>query len=256
MKRALLCTAAALTIACGTTTKPAEPEKKVAEAPKPVEYFHVDPATAGNITGAITFAGPKAARKLISMEAEAGCQQANAGKPVYEETVLTGKKGGLANAFVYIQAGLEDKKFEPAQPSVVLDQHGCMFVPRVIGIRTGQILDLKNGDSVSHNIHPMPKSNREWNQEQPPHAADVEHRFARSEIMIPVKCNIHAWMHSYIGVVGHPYFAVTGPDGAFTWKNVPPGDYTVAVWHEKLGEQTQQIHVAASGSAAVNFTYR
>jgi hypothetical protein len=74
--------------------------------------------------------------------------------------------------------------------------------------------------------------------------------------MMPVKCNIHAWMHSYIGVVDHPYFAVTGPDGKFQWKNVPPGDYTVAVWHEKLGKQEQQVHVASAASAAVNFTYR
>jgi hypothetical protein len=256
MKRFLLCAAAAWTAACTNAPKPAEPEKKVAEAPKPVEYFHVDPTTAGTITGAISFAGTPPARKLISMEAEAGCEQANAGKPVYDQTVLTGKKGGLANAFVYIQTGLEGKTFEPAKEAVVLDQRGCMFVPRVIGIRPAQILDLKNGDSVAHNIHPMPKNNYEWNQEQPPHAADVEHRFARPEIMIPVKCNIHSWMHSYIGVVGHPYFAVTGPDGVFTWKTVPPGDYTIAVWHESLGAQTQQIHVAASGSAAVNFSYR
>ena len=248
--------AAVITAACSNSPAPTEAPKKVAEAPKPVEYFHVDPATAGSVTGVITFAGPKGARKLVSMEAEEGCQQANAGKPVYEEPVLTGKKGGLANAFVYIQSGLEGKTFEPATEAVVLDQQGCMFVPRVVGLRAGQTLDLKNGDSVAHNIHPMPKSNREWNQEQPPHAPDVEHRFARPEIMIPVKCNIHAWMHSYIGVVGHPYFAVTGPDGSFTWKNVPPGDYTVAVWHETLGAQTQPLHVAASTGAAVNFTYR
>jgi plastocyanin len=233
-------------------------QKKVStEAPKPVEYFHVDPATAGTLNGSVKFTGPKPARELISMEAEQGCQQANAGKAVYNPAVLTGKNGGLANAFVYIQSGLEDKKFEPLrEPAVVLDQHGCMFVPRVIGIRAGQALDLKNGDSVAHNIHPLPKNNFEWNQEQPPHAADVEHRFARTEVMIPVKCNIHAWMHAWIGVVEHPYFAVTGPDGAFEWKNVPPGDYTVTVWHEKLGELKQQVHLAASGTAEVNFTYR
>jgi plastocyanin len=228
-----------------------------AHSAAPVEYFHVDAATAGTLTGAITFRGAKPAREVISMEAEQGCQQANAGKPVYDPGVLTGKNGGLANAFVYIQAGLEGKKFEPVkEPAVVLDQHGCMFLPRVIGLRAGQTLDLKNGDSVSHNIHPIPVNNREWNQEQPPHAADVEHRFARPEVMIPVKCNIHAWMHAWIGVVDHPYFAVTGPDGSFEWKNVPPGDYTVSVWHEKLGVQTQQVHLAPTASAAVNFTYR
>jgi YVTN family beta-propeller protein len=125
-----------------------------------------------------------------------------------------------------------------------MDQHGCMFVPRIIGIRPGQTLDLKNGDAVSHNVHPMPVNNREWNQEQAPQAPTVQHRFARPEIMIPVKCNIHAWMHSYIGVVDHPYFAVTAPEGTFEWKNVPAGDYTVVSWHEKFGKQEQQIHVA------------
>jgi hypothetical protein len=235
------------------------PQKKeaVGEAPKPVEYFHVDPATAGTLHGKVTFQGPKPARELISMEAEQGCVKANAGKPVYSPAVLTGKGGGLANAFVYIQAGLEGKKFEPVrEPAVVLDQRGCMFLPRVIGIRPAQALDLKNGDSVAHNIHPMPVNNREWNNEQPPHAPDVEHRFARPEVMIPVKCNIHAWMHAWIGVVDHPYFAVTNSDGSFEWKDVPPGDYTIAVWHEKLGQQKQQVHLAANGTGAVNFTYR
>jgi plastocyanin len=229
-------------------------EKKVIEtAPS---YFHVDPATAGTMTGTVTFHGAKPARHAISMASDAGCQKANAGKPVYDETVVLGKDGGLANAFVYIQAGLEGKKFEPNKEAVVLDQHGCMFVPRVVGVRAGQTLDLKNGDAVSHNVHPMPVNNREWNQEQAPQAPTVEHRFARPEVMIPVKCNIHAWMHSYIAVLDHPYFAVTGPDGAFTLKNVPPGDYTVTVWHEKLGKQEQQVHIAAGGSSPVNFTYR
>ena len=245
ISRGLLFAAALLTAACGKPPVPEKVvEKKSSEAPLRVEYFHVDAATAGGVAGAITFRGDKPARHAISMEADEGCQKASAGKPVYEEGVLLGNNGGLANAFVYIQAGLEGKKFEPNTEAVVLDQHGCMFVPRIVGIRAGQTLDLKNGDAVSHNVHPIPANNREWNQEQAP------------EIMIPVKCNIHAWMHAYIGVVDHPYFAVTGLDGTFEWKNVPPGDYTVAVWHEKLGRQERQIHVAAAGRAAVNFTYR
>jgi plastocyanin len=256
MKQALPAVAALLAAACGTPT----PQSKTAEAKKavastPVEYFHVDPATAGTVSGKIAFRGAKPARKLISMESEAGCERAHAGHPVYDESLVTGKSGALANAFVYIQAGLEGKKFEPVKQAVVLDQHGCMFVPRVIGLQAGETLDLKNSDTVSHNVHPMPQNNREWNQQQSPGAPDVEHRFPRAEVMIPVKCNVHAWMHAYIGVVEHPYFAVTGADGAFELKNVPPGDYTVAVWHEKLGQQTQQVHVAPSTTAAVNFTY-
>ncbi|MCU1236022.1 MAG: hypothetical protein JWP63_3989 [Candidatus Solibacter sp.] len=265
MRRSLVLAAALIAAGCGSHDKTETGLGAVAggtasgtaASTAPVAYFHVDPTTAGTLSGSITFAGSKLAREAISMEAEQGCQQANAGKTVYNPAVLVGKKAGLANAFVYIQAGLEDKKFEPVkEPAVVLDQQGCMFLPRVIGLRAGQSLDLKNGDTVAHNVHPMPQNNREWNQEQPPHAPDVEHRFARPEVMIPVKCNIHAWMHAWIGVVDHPYFAVTGPDGAFDWKNVPPGDYTISVWHEKLGTQEQKVHLAASGTAAVNFTYR
>src|SRR5260370_42560384 len=122
-------------------------ERKGAEKdePLPGEDFHVDPDTAGTVTGAITFHGTKPARQPISMEADEGCQKANAGKKVYDEAVVTGKNGGLANAFVYIQSGLEGKKFEPNTQAVVLDQQGCMFVPRITGIRSGQTLDLMNG---------------------------------------------------------------------------------------------------------------
>ena len=169
---------------------------------------------------------------------------------------MVGKSGGLANAFVYIEKGLEGKTFEPAPAPVMLDQHGCMFVPRAIGMQSGQTLDVKNSDTVSHNIHPMPKNGREWNEQQSPNSPDLHHKFVRPEIMIPVKCDVHAWMHAYIGVVEHPYFAVTGEDGSFEMKNVPPGDYTMAVWHEKLGDQTQQVHLANSAKAEVDFTYK
>ncbi len=253
MKRWLFFPAALLLAGCGKTELP---KKAAAEPAKTVAYFYVDAATAGTISGTVVFRGVRPSRQVISMEAEEGCQQAHAGMPVYDDSILTGAKGGLANTFVYIQAGLENKKFEPPRESVLIDQHGCMFLPRVIGIRAGQPLELKNSDSVSHNIHPMPANNREWNQQQSPGTPDVEHRFARPEVMIPVKCNVHAWMHAWIGVVDHPYYAVTGPDGAFALPNVPPGDYTVAVWHEKLGEQKQPVHLDASGKTAISFTYR
>jgi len=255
MRRAWLAAAALLAGACGNAPEKKE-AKPAAESPRPVEYFHPDPATAGSLTGTVYFRGTRVPRQVISMESEEGCQKLHAGKPVYDEPVLTGKDAGLANVFVYIQAGLEDKKFEPTKDPAIIDQHGCMFAPRVIGVRPGQTLDLKNSDPVSHNIHPMPANNREWNEQQSPGTPDVQHRFARPEVMIPVKCNVHSWMHAWIGVVDHPYFAVTASDGRFEWKNVPPGDYTVAVWHEKLGEQKQQVHLAASGTVAVHFTYR
>jgi hypothetical protein len=189
------------------------------------------------------------------MDSDAGCEKLHAGKPVHDQPVITGKGGGLANAFVYIATGLEDKKFEPSKDQVTIDQNGCLFVPRVIGVQTGQLLDLKNSDPVGHNIHPMPRNNREWNEQQSPGAPNAQHRFGRPEVMIPVKCNVHDWMHAWIGVMPHPYFSVTAPEGTFTWKNVPPGDYTISAWHEKLGEKKEQVHLTASGNAEVHFTY-
>jgi hypothetical protein len=130
-----------------------------------------------------------------------------------------------------------------------------MFVPRVVGVQTGQVLDVRNSDKVSHNIHPMPKNNREWSQEQAPGVPDIEHKFPRPEIMIKVKCNIHSWMRTFIGVVSHPYFAVTGPDGSFELKNLPPGDDSLATWHETLGEKKQALHVDPAGRATLDIAY-
>jgi len=248
---AVAITAAVVLGACGKSQPPQKSE--VAKSP---EYFHADPATAGTLRGRITFHGAAPAKTAISMNAEAWCEAAHKKDPVFDQAVMVGKDAGLANAFVYIQAGLEGKTFEPVKETVTIDQHGCMFQPRAIGIRAGQTLIVTNSDEVSHNIHPLAKNNREWNQQQPPQSPALQRKFARAEVMIPVKCNVHAWMHAYIGVVEHPYFAVTGPDGSFAWINVPPGDYTIAVWHEKLGEQSRQVHLEKSGQAAVDFVYR
>ena len=247
---------AAILFAAGCNNGPPAPSQpKSVEAPKAVEYFHVDAATAGTIKGRVRSGLGKPVPAVIHMDAEAACEKAHAGHPVYEQSVILSKDGGLANAFVYIQSGLEGKTFEPVNEPVVLDQHGCMYVPHVLGMRAGQMIEVKNSDPVSHNIHPLAKDNREWSEQQSPGAPDLQRKFARAEIMIPVKCDVHKWMRAYIGVVAHPYFAVTGADGSFEIRNVPPGDYTIAVWHEKLGERTGPLHVAASGSASMNFTY-
>jgi Carboxypeptidase regulatory-like domain len=131
-----------------------------------------------------------------------------------------------------------------------------MYDPHVIAVMTGQNIEVKNDDQTTHNIHPMPKDNREWNKSQPPGAAPISDSFARAENAIPVKCNVHPWMKSYIAVFKHPYFAVTGKDGSFQLPNLPPGEYTVEAWHEKLGTMTQKITVAAGESKTVDFTFK
>ena len=228
------------------------PEKPPVKA---VEFFTPDPATAGTVQGNVTFEGTKPAAKAINMDAEEACQKLHP-KPVPDQVVVTGKGGGLANAFVYIKSGLEGKTFAPSQTAVELKQQGCQFVPRVVVLRKGQTLAVKNSDPVSHNIHPQPQNNREWNQQQSPGAPDLERRFGFPEVMIPVKCNVHAWMKSYIAVMEHPYFAVTSTDGAFRFQALPPGNYVVAVWHEKFGELTQPLTVSAKAEGRLSFAYR
>jgi plastocyanin len=224
-------------------------------APKPAAIFTPDAATASVVMGTVAFDGKAPAKKLINMDAEEACQKLHP-TPVYEESVVVGKDKALANAFVYIKSGLGGKTFAAPTTAVALNQQGCQFVPRVIALRKGQTLAVKNSDPVSHNIHPQPQNNREWNQQQSPGTPDLERRFVFPEVMIPVKCNVHAWMRSYIAVMEHPYFGVTGADGRFRFENLPPGNYEVAVWHEQFGELTQPITVAPKSEAPVAFVYR
>jgi len=242
----------AMTGCGGGEQKAAAPQPK---APEPVAYFHVDPATAATVHGKIVYHGPKMPRTLISMDSDPACEKANAGKKLYDEPLIVGQDGGVANVFVYVKTGLEGKKFEVPAESPVLDQHGCAFVPRVTGLQVSQVINIRNSDPVEHNIHPTPKNNRAWNEGMSPGAPDMKRHFARPEVMIRVKCNVHSWMRSYIGVMDHPYFAVTGADGAFELKGLPPGNYTVGIWHEKLGEMEQSVTVAASGNESLAFTY-
>jgi plastocyanin len=231
-------------------------ESKKAETPAQPVFFRPDPASAATITGKVSFAGRKPAPKPINMAAEeAECLRLHKSKPV-EQDVLVNDNGTLANVFVYVKTGLEGKVFPPPESKVRIDQTGCNFVPRVFGMRAGQALEVVNSDPVSHNIHPLPKNNREWNQQQAPGAEPLEREFARAEVMIPVKCNIHSWMKSWIGVTDHPYFAVTGPEGAFELLSLPPGEYTVEAWHEVFGSQQQKVKLAPSASASIEFSFQ
>jgi plastocyanin len=225
------------------------------ETQTPPEYFRVDPATAASLRGTVRFEGKRPAGKPIVMDSEKACQELH-NAPLIYQAVETGRNGALANAFVYVKAGLEGKVFAPPETAVVLDQRGCWFVPRLVALRAGQTLAVRNSDPVSHNIHPKPLNNRDWNQQQPPESEDLRRRFARPEVMIPVKCDIHSWMRAWIGVLDHPYFAVTGASGAFALENLPPGVYTVAVWHEHLGEITRSVRVQPKEAASADFLYR
>jgi len=244
----LLCAGAMLLASCSKT----QPQPQ--STPAPIA-FQPDAATAGTITGRVEFAGKKPPRKTVAMESDPQCAKLHS-SAVADEVLAVNSNGTLANVFVYIKQGLEDKKFaSPADP-VVIDQKGCWFGPRVLGVQVGQTLKVTNSDPVTHNIHPLAQVNREWNQSQEPGAEALTRKFSQPEVMIRVKCNIHGWMHAWVGVVAHPYFAVTSADGTFQLRNVPPGNYTIETWQEELGKQEQQITLAPSGKSELIFKYK
>lgn len=252
--------AAALLTGCTSSNNTASTKKEGGSAPvapaadnRPV--FQVDPATAGTLTGSIHYTGKKPVLAKIDMDEDPECAK-RGGKARTDESVVTGAKGSLANVFVYVKGGLEGKRFAVPATPVTIDQNGCWFQPRVIGIQVGQTLQVTNSDPVTHNIHPVAQVNREWNQSQAGGDPPLARKFSRPEIMIPVKCNIHRWMRAFIGVVDHPYFAVSGADGSFTIANLPPGTYTIGVWQEKLGTQEQQVTIAPSGKAVADFQFK
>ena len=202
----------------------------------------------------MSFDGAAPVTKKIDMSQDANCAASSGDKMTDDTQVADGK---LGNVFVYLKGGpVDSHSFPTPSDAVTLDQQGCRYHPRVIGIQVNQTFRVTNSDNTTHNIHPSPKRNEEWNQQQAQGAPPIEKKFGRPEILIPVKCNQHPWMKANIGVLAHPYFAVSAKDGTYTIKNVPPGSYTLVFWHETLGEQTQQVTVAAKESKTQDITYK
>jgi hypothetical protein len=137
----------------------------------------------------------------------------------------------------------------------VIDQKGCLFTPRVAGAQTGQPIHFVNSDPLLHNVHSTPSEAKGWNLSLSKQGVQREVRVAKPEVMIPMKCDVHPWMKGYVGVLDHPYFAVTGPDGRFTLPNVPAGEYVVGAWHERFGVREARVTVGAKETKDVGFAY-
>ena len=210
---------------------------------------------AGQITGKVLFEGTRPELQQIYMNKDPECVRENQGRTVYVQDGAVNSNGTLPNVFVYIKSGLEKAHFATPKTPVVLDQQGCIFVPHVLGIMVGQTLKVLNSDFTTHNVHVMPKNNPQWNQSQPPGGAPFYKKFTHPEIMIPVGCNEHPWMKAYIGVVSNPLYAVTGTNGTFTIKGVPPGEYTIEAWTATFGTQEKSVRVHAHESTTIDFTF-
>ncbi|MFB3916113.1 MAG: carboxypeptidase regulatory-like domain-containing protein [Terriglobales bacterium] len=239
-----------LLTACGKKEAPQASSQPETKADTKAAATPIDPATAATIQGAVKFAGTAPKPVKIDMSQDPACKGSNVSE------VIVADGGNLANVFVYVKSGLGERTFEEPKTPVEIDQAGCRYHPHVVGVMAGQPIKIVNSDPTTHNIHPTPKDNREWNESQGPKAAPLEKSFAREEIMMPVKCNQHPWMKMYINVVKSPFFAVTGKDGKYEIKGLPPGTYTIAAVQEKLGEQTQQVTVGPKETKAVEFTFK
>jgi len=246
----LLASLSGLTVACSgdaaDTTPPATPTAAAGKK--------VDAATAGSIKGRVQFEGTVPPAEMIRMSSDRNCMPD--GKPARASDALLVDDGrGVGNTFVYVKEGLDPSyTFDAPTTPVVLDQKGCFYTPRVIGIRVGQPLDLVNSDPTLHNVHALPMVNQEFNQSLPKQNARTTKTFTAPEVMVRFKCDVHNWMSAFVGVMAHPYFAVTSPSGEFTIPNLPPGTYTLETWNEKLGTKTMQVTVAPGQTQTAAFT--
>jgi hypothetical protein len=208
---------------------------------------------AGTVTGKVTYTGTPAKQKPIDMSKEPSCAKQHA-TPITGETVVTGPNNALENVVVYVSAGANDDGKVPSQ-AVAYDQKGCQYIPHVLPMHTSQELKISNDDQTSHNIHPLAKVNQEWNKSQPPGTPPIMQKYEKEEF-IPVKCNIHPWMHGYFVVLKTNHYDVSKDGGAFKLPDLPPGKYTITAWHEDYGTQTADVTITGNESKDVNFTFK
>ncbi len=220
---------------------------------EPEKPLYFPTGNEANVVGTITLKGTPGKLRVIDMSADPVCQDLNR-KP--KPDWIISNQGRLANAFVYVKGeALNTYRFEVPDSEVVLNQNACYFEPHVFGLRVGQSLRITNGDPTQHNVHPTPKLNPEWNQTQAANSPPMVKTFRRAEVMIPIKCNQHPWMKAYVGVMSHPYFAVSDRLGNFEIRGLPPGTYKLVVWHEIFGEQEIDVTVAPGESRNADFTF-
>ena len=210
-------------------------------------------ANTGTIKGHIHLMGKLPGNPVIRMGMDPMCAKASAGKRVLQEYVVAAIDGSLANVFVRLQGNVPQTPVS-TQP-VTVDQKGCVFYPRIIGVRVGQVLQVKNSDAFLHNAHGLSGKDNSFNVGQPTAGNVYNWKAKNEEVMLHLKCDIHSWMNAYVGVVTNPYFAVSDTMGAFTIDKVPPGTYTLQAWHEKFGATTKTVTVKAGAVATIDFTY-
>lgn len=207
----------------------------------------------GMIKGHVGLAGKEPGNPLIRMGVDPKCSALNAGHRAIQESAMIGADGSVANVFVRLDGTFPNSPV-PAEP-VVIDQRACFYRPRVVGMRVGQVLQIKNEDDLLHNVHSSSAVGNSFNVGQPKAGIVFSFTPKAPEVMLPLACDVHRWMTAYVGIVAHPYFAVSGGDGGFTIAKVPAGTYTIKTWHERFGELTKKVTVKPGVATPIDFSY-
>jgi plastocyanin len=238
----------ALLLALAACSSPSSTPAPAAAAP--------DPASLGRVTGTIAVEGDVPRAQVIRLDGDPKCVALANGEERRTEDVVVGPGNTLQNVFVYVKEGLPPRMHQVPSEPVVLDQQKCRYVPRVVGVQVGQQLVIRNSDPLLHNVRAESAINEPFDIGTPVQGVEVKRTFVTREVMVPFKCNVHAWMQAYVGVLEHPYFAVSDSSGRFSLPPLPAGTYTIETWHERFGAQTRQVTVAASDTRDLTLTYK
>jgi hypothetical protein len=239
---ALLC--GALAACSGSPAKPAAPARPARDA-----------GAGASITGRVVFDGEVAPAPEIRLDADPQCLSIANGEVRRADDLLVGEANGAENVFVYVKHGLPAQAYSAPPEAVVLDQQKCRYVPRVLGIQVNQPLTIRNSDPLLHTVRGEGALNERFNVATPIRGMEVKRVFRATEVMVPIACDMHPWMHAYVGVLDHPFFAVTGPSGRFSITGLPPGTYLIEFWHERLGMATREVHLSVGEAKDLTITY-
>jgi hypothetical protein len=212
------------------------------------------PAVAGSVKGTVLFEGEATTQPTLQRDADPKCSKGRSDEAI----VVT--KGKLRDVLVRVKNGsVPGKHAAPATP-VLIDQKDCMYTPRVVGIVAGQKLQVRNSDNTFHNVWGVVKNKDLFNKPQAPKSEDLtlDPSAAKADDIVDLKCGAHGWMHAYVAVQDHPFFAVTNADGSFEIKGLAKGTYTLEAWHPELGTKTMTIVIGKGKRADVTarFSYK